>query len=47
MKELNLDKILKELQDDVQNALEKASKDVAKEGIAKLKKTSPKKNRKI
>ena len=42
MIEEQLDKIVKELQDDVKEALEKASKDVAKEGVAKLKNTSPK-----
>lgn len=42
MKDINIDSILKELQSDVKEAMEKASKDVAKEGIAKLKNTSPK-----
>ena len=42
MIEEQLDKIVKELQDDVKEAIEKASKDVAKEGVAQLKSKSPK-----
>lgn len=41
--EIDIDSILKELQEDVAQALEKASKDVAKEGVKKLKDKSPKK----
>lgn len=37
-----IEPILKELQSDVKQALEKASKEVAKEGINRLKNTSPK-----
>lgn len=42
MKEINLDRILKELQVDTKEALEKTAKDVAKKGVADLKSTSPK-----
>ena len=44
MIEENIEKIIKELQSDVSQALEKISKDVAKEGIAKLKSDSPKRS---
>lgn len=42
MIEADFNKIIKELQTDVKEAIEKASKDVAKEGIAQLKGKSPK-----
>lgn len=42
MKQINIDSILNELKADVQEALEKTSKEVAKEGINRLKSTSPK-----
>ena len=42
MIESDFNKIARELQDDVKQALEKASKDVAKEGINRLKSSSPK-----
>lgn len=41
MIEVEINNILKELQSDVKEALEKASKDLAKEGVQKLKSTSP------
>ena len=37
-------RIVKELNEDVKQALEKASKEVAKEGVTKLKQTSPKRS---
>lgn len=42
MIEEQLDKIAKELNSEVKDALVKASKETAKEGVAKLKATSPK-----
>lgn len=42
MIEEQVDKILKELQTDVKDAIEKATKETAKEGVIKLKSTSPK-----
>ena len=42
MIEDQVEKILKELNNDIQNALEKASKDTAKEGVNRLKSNSPK-----
>lgn len=42
MIESDFNKIARELQDDVKQALGKASKDVAKEGIKRLKSSSPK-----
>lgn len=41
MKEIDIDQILKELQTDVHDAVEKVSKDMAKEGVQKLKANSP------
>lgn len=42
MIEEQISNILKELQDDVKDSIEKTTKDVAKEGVQKLKNTSPK-----
>lgn len=42
MKEIDLDKIFLELKQDVSTALEQTSKDVMKEGLARVKNTSPK-----
>lgn len=42
MIEEQINKIFKELQDDVKKSMEQASKETAKEGVAKLKTTSPK-----
>lgn len=42
MIEEQIKRIFKELQSDVENALEKASKDTAKEGVSKVKSSSPK-----
>lgn len=40
--QIDMDSIFKELQEDVKTALEKASKEVMKEGTQKIKSTSPK-----